>query len=149
MMAKINLSGYWIGTLIYGKEYRNHAGKELHFTMNLVHYNNEVAGTALDTGGTGMSPDEANILGTFHNNTINFYKQYASLHYYTGSGDTAIDRSKKGPLINYTGTFDPVNETFYGEWKIRLKLSVWGIHIPLPIKSTGTWTMKRNEHGKH
>ena len=145
-MEELNLSGSWSGTLIYGKEYRNHAGKELHFNMNLVHYKNEVAGTARDTGGTGASPDESNILGVFQNNTISFHKQYVSLHYYTNNGDTAIDRSRKGPLINYTGTFNPQEQLFYGEWEMRLILNVFGIRIPISRKATGTWTMKRNEY---
>jgi hypothetical protein len=32
----MNASGIWIGTIVYGKMYRDHAGKEMIFEMKLV-----------------------------------------------------------------------------------------------------------------
>ena len=139
------LEGSWTGSLIYSKDYRLHAGKTLYFEMDLMHSGNEFIGKAKDTGGTGMSPDPADILGTFSENKIRFLKQYATSHYYMPDGSTEIDRTQKGPVIVYTGVFDPVSQEFSGDWIIKTRYLLFFI-IPLVNKSRGTWTMKRKEN---
>lgn len=144
-MNKLNLNGQWTGTIQYGKEYSQHAGKELYFDLELMQYGDEIAGTAYDTGGVGASPDSANILGTYQDNRINFLKQYTSSHYYDrDNSDTKIDRSKKGPIIKYSGFYNDSEKTFTGDWVIRMTVNLFWI-IPLPFKNTGTWTMKRKQ----
>lgn len=137
----IDLSGKWVGTVVYGAEYKQFSGKELFFEFELIQQGDEIAGTAIDTGGTGVSPDQANILGTFKNNKIIFLKQYESSHYYSGN-ETKIDRSKPGPKIKYTGEYNEQTQTFSGEWVIKITFLLLWI-IPMRLKSTGSWTMQR------
>ncbi|MES2516030.1 MAG: hypothetical protein V4580_17885 [Bacteroidota bacterium] len=136
-----NSTGTWVGTIIYGKAYTSTRGKELYFELELVQQQEYITGIAKDTGGTGTSPDAAEINGTFTDNKIDFVKQYATSHYFTPNG-TQFDRSQKGHLIHYTGSFNPEENTFSGTWRIKNKVWFLGL-IPLTKSSGGTWTMKR------
>ena len=142
-MTNIDLTGHWTGTIIYGKQYSRMAGKELYFDMELIQNDNEIAGTAVDIGGVGMSPDQAYILGSVKDIEINFIKQYTSSHFYSSKGDeTKIDKSIKGPRIKYQGFYNPEDETIIGEWQINMTVFLLYI-LPIPFKNSGTWTMKR------
>lgn len=140
----MDLTGQWFGTVVYGKEYREDKGKELYFQMDLIQYGNEIAGTAIDTGGTGVSPDLARVLGKFENNRIEFLKQYDSSHYLDKNGKIIVDRSKKGHKIKYSASYEETNQTFNGAWKIRVwVLFLW--FFPIPWSCNGTWSMKRGQ----
>jgi hypothetical protein len=142
-MTDIDLTGHWTGTIIYGKQYSRMAGKELYFDMELIQNDNEIAGTAIDIGGFGMSPDQAYILGSIKDIEINFIKQYASSHFYSSKdGNTKIDKSKKGPRIKYQGIYNPDNDTITGDWQINMTIFLLYV-LPIPIKNSGTWTMMR------
>jgi hypothetical protein len=136
-----NATGNWTGTITYGKGYTSTRGKELYFDLQLIQQQEFITGIAKDTGGTGMSPDPAEINGTFTANRIRFVKQYATSHYFTENG-TRFNRSQKGHIIHYTGSFDPAKQTFAGEWRINYKTFILWI-IPVTRFSGGTWTMKR------
>ena len=142
-MQNIDLTGHWTGTIIYGKQYSRMAGKELYFDMEIIQNGNEIAGSAVDIGGVGMSPDQAYILGSVKDVEINFIKQYTSSHFYSNKDDEMkIDKSKKGPRIKYKGFYNPADETIVGEWQINMTVLLLYI-LPIPIKNSGTWTMKR------
>ena len=138
----IDLTGLWKGTIVYGKGYKQYIGKELYFDMDIIQYGNEIAGTAKDTGGVGMSPDSAQILGSIINNKITFLKQYSSFHYQTADGGVKVNKNFAGPMINYNGSFDAATEAFTGHWNIKLKYRLFGI-IPLTLKCSGIWMMSR------
>jgi|JI10StandDraft_1071094.scaffolds.fasta_scaffold09301_1 hypothetical protein len=138
----MDLTGQWEATIIYGKEYREDKGKELCFQMDLVQYGDEIAGTAIDTGGIGVSPDPATILGKVINNDIEFIKRYDSSHYLDRGGKVVVDRSRRGHKIKYSASFNETNQIFTGVWTIRIwVLFLW--FIPIVWSCNGTWTMKR------
>lgn len=142
-MDKIDLTGHWTGTIIYGKSYSRIAGKELYFDMELVQSGNEFAGNAIDTGGFGVNPDEAYILGSVKDLEINFLKQYNSSHYYSlKDNETKINKKKRGPKIKYNGIYNLENDTITGEWQINVTVLFLYI-LPLRFKSSGTWNMTR------
>jgi hypothetical protein len=135
----LNIKGLWTGTLVYGKEYGGYAGHELHFDMELDQENERIWGKALDTGGKGMNTDPATIEGQLGSAKINFVKQYESLHYAL-LGKTIINKSRKGPLIHYTGTYDAASDMFSGKWKIETNMKLFWL-IPYSTIATGTWKM--------
>lgn len=138
----MDVTGKWFGVLTYGKEYKQFAGKELFFEMELVQYGNECSGFAMDTGGSIMNPDPAHILGTVEDKRIYFVKHYESIHYPDHEGNTIVDRTRTGPAITYTGVYNNTSQTFSGSWKIKKRFRVlWIIHFTL--SSTGTWTMQK------
>ena len=141
-MSRQDLNGLWTGTVVYGKSYGQHSGKELHFSMDLVHHGDEIAGTAQDIGGLGVNPDPANILGTFRDKKIDFLKQYPTFHYGKDRSEkVTIDKSHTGPKIKYTGTLRD-NGTLVGHWSMQMIfLFLW--LIPVRLKKSGTWTMRR------
>lgn len=137
----MDFNGNWTGTIVYGRKYRETHGKELYFDMALAHIGDHISGTASDTGGTGVNPDPAEINGVVTGNSIRFVKQYASYHYLIG-GKSINDKSRKGPQIFYSGTYDAAQESFAGEWTIKGKARFLGL-IPVNYTVGGTWTMRR------
>jgi len=138
----MNKNEKWTGTIIYGKEYKVHQNKELYFDLDLIRDNEKITGTAIDIGGEGASPDPATIKGTIVGEKISFIKQYASLHSYNIKGETTIDKSRKGPEINYTGIYDENEKRYNGHWKMTVTFKILWL-IPLNLSASGTWTMKR------
>jgi len=139
----MDVIGKWTGTIIFGKNYREHQNKALYFDLELTQNNEFITGKATDTGGIGVNPDPALINGKIVADKIQFIKQYESRHYFDNSGNVIIDKSKKGPEISYKGTYNAVDQTFYGNWKIVVKVKIFGI-VPILIENgTGTWRMKR------
>jgi hypothetical protein len=136
-----NLTGNWTGTIVYGKGYSTFKGEKLYFDLELTHYGFEVAGIAIDTDGVGVSPDNANILGTFKDNRISFVKQYESMHYMTKEG-TKVDKSRRGFKIKYTGIYNEATGSFSGEWLIKMTVLLFWL-FPIPVRNSGQWTMKR------
>jgi hypothetical protein len=139
---EMNLTGQWSGTVIYGKEYRKHQHAELYFDLDIMQDHDKITGIAVDTGGVGVSPDPADITGTFAHGQMNFNKQYRSYHFYHRGG-TKIDQSRSGNVIQYTGIFLEEKQVFKGDWYIEGRGRLFGI-IPFKYKNTGTWMMKRN-----
>jgi hypothetical protein len=137
----MNMNGEWEGTIVYGKEYKGHAGKELFFEMYLTHDFDTIIGESVDVAGVGVSPDKATIKGTVSKNTINFIKQYETHHYFEGR-ETMIDSTRKGPEIEYMGMYNPLDKIFMGKWKIQGEMKLFGM-FPFTFNSTGIWTMKR------
>jgi hypothetical protein len=141
-MSPINLSGKWTGVIVYGKKYRKFQGQELFFDAELIQENNSISGTAIDVGGTGMSPDMAVISGAFSSNIISFIKRYKSLHYLDEKGEAIIEKTREGDNIFYSGVYDEATGTFKGNWEYRLTYKIFGI-IPFKYIVGGTWTMTR------
>lgn len=137
----LQLQGKWKGALVYGKEYGAMAGKELLFEFDLQQSAEKVWGTAMDTGGTGQSPDPANLEGYIEGDTFTFTKQYESLHF-TDGGDMILDRTRKGPPIQYIGKYDLVETKFEGTWRMSMRYKLFGF-IPVTTHATGTWKLWR------
>ncbi|MCE3226738.1 MAG: hypothetical protein K0S32_1289 [Bacteroidetes bacterium] len=138
----MDLNGKWSGTVVYGKGYGGYEGKELYFDFDLIQNGKEIAGTAFDTGGVGMSPDQAQLFGTFENNQFEFLKQYDSLHYYSNEGEVTVDKTQKGPLIKYSGIYNTNTDTFSGFWFMKVRVLILWI-IPWTINCGGIWSLRR------
>ena len=138
----MKLTGAWTGAIVYGKMYRNHAGKELVFEMNIVQQDNLFKGECFDISGTGINSDPATIEGTLHENRISFIKQYPTLYYYK-NGQTRIDSSKKGKEIKYEGVCDEDAQVFKGTWRYKNAYRfLWIFKIP---SSSGKWEMRKSQ----
>lgn len=139
----MNINGKWKGTVIYGKEYREHMNSELYFEVEITQNNELFTGIAIDTGGVGTSPDKANLNGRFDGKEISFVKQYESYHYSNRKWETIIDKTRSGPEIKYTGSYNEKEQCFCGDWIIRSTAKLLGF-ILIKYKNTGTWVMKRS-----
>ena len=140
----MNINGSWTGVITYGKEYREYENKELFFDAEIKQKENNFSGISTDTAGVGINSDNAILNGTVLNKEIEFLKQYDSYHYYQ-KGQTVIDRSRKGPIIQYKGIFDEEDDCFKGEWHIEMRYKLL-FFIPLKYKCTGKWEMRRKEN---
>ena len=137
----MEINGNWTGVIIYGKEYREHENKELFFDAQINQKGNNFSGISTDTAGVGMNSDKAILNGTINDKQIEFIKQYDSYHYYYKE-QIVIDRSRKGPIIQYKGIFDKGDNCFKGEWLIEMRYKLL-FFIPLKYKCKGKWEMKR------
>lgn len=137
----VDIQGKWKGIIVYGKGYEESIGEELFFELDILQDEDNIAGKAIDTLGEGASPDPAKIRGVFRNNKINFIKQYESRHYNL-NGKLVVDKLESGPEIQYSGDFDPLNNTFTGNWKIETRLKKFWVFHWMHVCG-GTWTMER------
>ena len=139
-----SIQGFWTGTVVYGKTYRNLQHAELYFDVEILQQGTTIQGTAADTGGAGMHPDPAQIAGTFDGTQLHFVKQYPTHHfvYLEKSTETSIDVLKPGHRIHYTGIYNVQEDAFYGTWCILGKRLFFGL-FHVRSKNAGTWTMHR------
>ena len=144
MIPVQNISGYWTGTITYGRGYKRLHGSVLYFEMNIIQDKETISGTATDTGGFGSNPDPAHITGTIIGDQINFIKQYPSSLSFR-KGEIRFDKSAKGPEIHYSGKHNETQNTLEGEWTIRMKYRFLGI-FPFIYNFSGTWTDLRKKH---
>ena len=138
-MSSINLSGLWTFVIVYGPEYGENKGEKLIFEAEFSQSDDMFTAVGIDKDGVGMSPDLAKIKGFLDGDKISFVKQYEFSHYASGDGKTIVDNNNPGHEINYFGTYDAVNNLFYGDWDITTRpKGFW-----YDITCTGTWTMER------
>jgi hypothetical protein len=138
----MNITGIWSGTIVYGKMYRSHAGKEVVFEMIVEQESETITGSSRDISGVGLNNDLATIRGSLVNNEIEFIKQYPSLHFYH-KGKTNIDSSKRGKEISYTGLYDSESHVFIGTWRYTNSKKILGF---IPLRSpSGKWIMHRKD----
>jgi hypothetical protein len=138
-----NLFSRWKGVLVYGPEYDDMEGVELFFTMNILQDKDSFTGTAVDTGGAGITPGEATIRGFIDKNEISFVKQYNASWEYDHQGIAVPVPGKPGPEIVYTGIYDPHSGEISGDWEISLDEQPVGYGY-LSMILTGTFRMARN-----
>jgi hypothetical protein len=138
----MDITGIWSGTIVYGKMYRGHAGKEMVFEMTIEQKTETINGICQDISGVGLNKDPATIKGSIENGKIEFLKQYPSLHFYQ-KGETKIDSSQRGREINYTGLYDNESHVFTGTWRYTNSKKLLGF---IPLRSpSGKWIMHRKD----
>lgn len=139
----MNLSGHWQGIILYGPEYGDWENKELLFEMTIKQSGDTFTAIAIDTGGIGRNPDEAEINGFISGYNISFTKQYKSTLTYDEQGQVIVLKNKPSPIVEYTGVFDSLLDKVSGEWQIDILVKQlkdeW-----LDETFTGHWTMTRN-----
>jgi hypothetical protein len=140
----MNLSGHWKGIILYGPEYGEWEGKELFFEMTIKQTDDTFKAIAIDTGGIGCNPDEADIEGFISEDSISFTKQYRSTLTYDEKGQVAVLKNKPSAIVDYTGVFNSQFDKVSGEWQIDVLIKQlkdeW-----LDETFTGHWTMTRNK----
>lgn len=139
---KIDLNGKWEGIITLGKEYGKNEGKEVIYESELSQSNNKIKGLAFDVSGFGTNPEPADINGKIEGLKISFTKQYRISHSRTNTNEAKINTTRKGPKIHYVGFFNESTNSFKGNWTMSVARKFFGL-IPLNIKTTGTWNMKR------
>lgn len=131
----ISITGQWQGYYIYGPEYGEKlSGSKVAFELSLTDTGDDnFQGTCLDLGSHISQNNQAIIKGFIEEDFISFTKEYCQ----------EIPRLHlKKPELNYYGHYDPVNETFSGNWEFIGKEHTHPDGDYLEI-GTGTWEMKR------
>lgn len=141
MAVTIDMTGKWRGVLYYSAEY-NAGDASLRFEMEIKQTGQAIEGIATDTGGWGMSPDPASIVGKLKGHKLQFIKQYVSTHYVV-NGQVYVDDTVLGPEITYTGVYDDTRKVFEGKWAFLEKRKWMGL-LPYTVSAgSGTWQIWR------
>jgi hypothetical protein len=135
------LTGTWTGIIIYGPEYGDIENEELFFSAELNCTDGIILGTSVDLN-EEYETGTATINGFLKNNLISFIKQYEFDSYYDETGKVIVDKSKKGPEINYQGQYDSIKNTIEGHWEIIYDVRKQGENL-LEYVLTGTFRMKK------
>lgn len=137
-----DFSGKWEGIITLGKEYGKNEGKEIIYESELSQSNGKIKGTSYDISGFGINPEPADINGEIKGLKISFTKQYRISHSLTKTNETEVNTNRKGPVIHYIGFYNEITDSFEGSWRMSVAKKFFGL-IPLNMKTTGTWNMKR------
>ena len=135
-------SGFYKGTLTYGKSYGEHAGKELSFTFMIMKTEGDKFNAmSRDEEGFGLNSSDAYARGIYSDDFIIFKKRYESSLTLNKSGEFIEDASKKSPEIHYFGTYNSNQEEFEGKWKVKFQIKLFGIKLFKISHGRGTWRM--------
>jgi hypothetical protein len=139
----MDFTGKYEGTLWYGDGYSHDQGAELTFQMEIEEADNSFSGIANDTGGTGMSPDEAIVTGVISDKLVSFDKVYKHYHYSDEEGNTIVDEKSEGLPILYNGIFNQETGFYEGKWKYNVVQRYW-ILFTKPVEiGSGTFKLKK------
>ena len=141
----MDFSGKYTGTLWYGKGYPSSQQKsELFFQMNIKEVDNSFTGIASDTGGIGMSADDAKVEGIINGIHVEFYKVYKRRHYDDGNGNTIYEEAEGFPIY-YEGTYNDETGYYEGSWKYEVaRRFLFFFKIPVSLGS-GTFHLKKTD----
>ena len=142
MNREIDLNGKWEGVITLGKEYEKFKDKEIFYESEISQSENSFNGISFDISGFGINPEPADINGKLNGLKISFVKQYRIRHSVTKNENIIIDKNRKGPKIEYNGIYNEATNSFEGKWEMTVARKFFGL-IPLNIKTTGNWNMKR------
>lgn len=135
------LSGQWLGTLIYGNGFGQLEHEALVFVLELRSAEDGFSGMSKDVDGIGMRSGPASVSGFADNGSISFVAQYLEApnlenQKLSGGGE------QSGPEISFTGTWDPERQEFSGEW-ILLE-SYTAFSNVFFDNSGGRWSMRKD-----
>ncbi|MFO7656254.1 MAG: hypothetical protein R6W78_04240 [Bacteroidales bacterium] len=145
MKDNILLTGNWLGELTYNDDHRPELqGKTMKFRLAIEENDGDITGECIDLEGTGVIPEAAVINGFFDENVISFVKQYPGFYFINYNAEVEKHEDKEPAEINFTGTFNPENNQFEGEWHavFAVKQLIFGFAEQL---ISGTWIIKRSE----
>ncbi|MFX1705662.1 hypothetical protein PV783_16970 [Chitinophaga sp. CC14] len=140
----ISITGQWRGHYVYGPEYgEKWLGSKVAFELSLTDIgDNNFQGTCLDIDSPISLNNPAVIKGFTEEDFISFTKEYNQ--FFTINGDNqVVPRSQlKKPDLSYYGHYDPVSETYSGDWELigREHAHPDGDYLEI---ATGTWEMKK------
>lgn len=140
----IDISGEWIGSIVYGKQYLTVEGEILFFEIILSRDNDRITGESRDISGKGKNDSVADIIGEFNQESghLDFIKTYEKVARYSHKGQIKSFVKNVNSKIYYTGLFNEKLQKFEGTWKIRRKRKFLFFDFGYSI-GEGTWSMKR------
>lgn len=137
-MSQFPMAGKWRGYYVYGEGYNDHYfGTRIMFELELQDAGNEqFEGTCNDLDDKPAPP--ATIKGYMDDQFISFVKEYTA-PFLTASGAPATVAT---PEISYSGHYNPLQETFFGEWEHlgEVHETAEGTYIE---GGAGIWKMKK------
>jgi hypothetical protein len=142
-MDTVNITGKWVGVITYGEKYQQLSGKQLFFEAELGQHGRNIDGVSVDTGGVGVNPTPAKLIGTLAGRKISFVKNYEAQSHLEKNGEEKIDYTKPGLDIFYSGDIDTTAQIITGIWEYRVKVRLLYI-FQMTLKVGGTWKMERS-----
>jgi hypothetical protein len=140
----MEITGEWLGSIVYGKQYRDYEGEVLLFEMILSQDSDKITGESRDISGLGKNDSVAAIEGEFNRGSrhLNFIKSYQKTVQYSWSGKRKVYKENSGSKIYYKGKFNDDLQKFEGNWKIRRTRKLLFFELTFSV-GEGAWSMKR------
>ncbi|TWF40324.1 hypothetical protein FHW36_1046 [Chitinophaga polysaccharea] len=140
----ISITGQWQGYYIYGPEYGEKlSGSKVNFELSLTDTgDNNFKETCHDMDSQISKNNPAVVKGLTEDDFISFTKEYDQFFTITEDNQVIANSRLKKPDLSYHGHYDPVSETFSGDWELlgREYAHPDGDYIEI---ATGTWEMKK------
>jgi len=136
-------TGSWEGSYSYGSGYgKNLAGTKESFLVEIVLKDGVLSGSCTDRLTRERMGAPAVLTGFIEGTLISFIKKYVYNVLVNEKGEEVIDKAKKPHEVHYTGSFDPVANSFSGDWDIEVVLEK-GIDGDVLQISSGTWELRK------
>jgi hypothetical protein len=136
-------SGNWEGHYSYGYGYSEERRKiKVGFYVKMVLSDGLLNGTCEEYVTKVHMNESARLTGFIEGNRISFVKQYAC-HFEVGEDrNIKVYPSRPSPMIQYSGTYNPVSGIFSGEWMIEV-VSKGRFGKDRVCKFSGRWEMRK------
>lgn len=135
------LSGQWLGKLIYDQSFGELEHESLVFTLEIISGEEGFSGVSKDVDGIGINTNPATVKGFIEENSINFIKKYTPAPRLNNDHKLVEDKNHKGPELSFTGSWDAESGEFSGEWIIVESYAVYS--NVFYENCGGRWSMKR------
>lgn len=151
MEEQISMSGQWAGFYEYGEGYSEKIKGERGLFRMFIHDFGEgqFAGTGIDLEGTGSLYEQFEVKGFVLGDMISFTKRYEQTHYIDEDGEITGEPLDKECILFYTGTYEPMEKKFWGEWEIRAKFfpleNRLAANAEEYVINTGTWEIQKDD----
>lgn len=145
-------SGKWEGFYEHGEQYSEDRRKiKVGFQVKMVLKDGMLSGTCEEYITRVHMGKPAILIGFIEGTHISFVKQYPYAYDVDKDREITIDKTRPGLPVQYTGIFEPVNSSFYGDWKIEAikgKDETWegfpeNSEEGLIHSFTGNWEMRK------
>jgi len=135
-------TGEWEGYYIYGKGYSAQRRKiKVGFYLKMSLKNGVLNGTVEEYVTKVHLKQPAKLSGSMEGQHISFTKQYPCYFEIDVDRNVNIDKDRTAHPVHYSGKFDPVTNTFSGDWELRLPS---GDSLDeAPARYGGSWGMRK------
>ena len=121
MTEALLIKGNYNGAYTYGQEYdKEIQGSPVSFNLliNSINEDGSFIGQFQETSGIGFINETINVKGFIEGEELRFFYKEKAFSTIDAKGEVSIDGNVEPLMTRFIGVFDPVDNSFSGEWEM-------------------------------